>query len=139
MEIAYVSLDAAANEWPNVCKWLDHNCPGWTLAHHHSNKIGNFRTGEGIGYRPTDEVTATLKMTANQAIIMKLFYTDAAIRWSGMAWSTDERVLACEMAEYNGYWREMPAELMGESTYAMIKRRLAEISAAEQRQVRRRA
>lgn len=125
MEIAYAVIEAPASDWPEVCGWLDHNCPGWLLANHHSQHIERFRKGgKDLAFRDDDPVAQTVKVSAKEATILKLFFEKVDIRWSGEEMTVEERMVAVELAEYNGYWREMGCELLGETTIRMIKQRV---------------
>lgn len=125
MEISYIMFDRTAADWVKLCKWLDKNAPGWTLANYHSNNIDNVRAGSSaMVYHSSQMVMHKIKVTAEQGVIIKLFHDDAVNVWTGEELTVEERVVACELAEYNGYWREMPAELLGEATINMIKSRV---------------
>ena len=125
MEIAYIKLSHTPADWAKLCVWLDDNCPGWTLANYHSHMIDSLRLGStGMVYHADMKATYQIKTTKDQAVLVKLFHEDADIVWSGEALSDDARILACEMAEYNGDWREMPAELLSKTTIRMIQSRL---------------
>lgn len=141
MEIAYTNLSRTPADWAKLCVWLDENCPGWMLANYHSNNIDALRAGStAMVYQANQTVDRKIKTTKEQAVIVKLFHEDAEIVWSGEALSADVCVAACQMAEYNGYWREMPAELLGETTIRMIKSKLTKaIRREELRDTRRRA
>lgn len=140
LEISYVMFDRTPADWAKLCKWLDRNAPGWMLANYHSNNIENVRAGSNaMVYRPDQTVKHKIKVTAEQGVIIKLFHDDAVDVWTGEEMTVEERVVACELAEYNGYWREMPAELLGAATIAMIKRKVREISRREERANARRA
>lgn len=128
MKIAYVKLRAFVSEWPDLCKWLDYNCRGWTLANRHSADIEKYRTGRGLGFSSVSNILETVKVTDEQGTIIKLFHPHAEIRWCGEEMSCDERMIACQMSEYNGHWREFPAELLGESTIGIIKNRVRELN-----------
>ena len=133
MKISYVSLERTPADWAKLCVWLDANCPGWTLANYHSNNIEAIRSGSTtMVYRADQTVAHKIKVTVEQGVVIKLFHDDAVNVWTGEEMTVEERVVACELAEYNGYWREMPAELLGATTIAMIKRKVRETLRREQ-------
>lgn len=122
MEIAYTLIRQTSREWIDLCVWLDTNCPGWKLAHYHSKYIKSVRDGSvapGIA-----RLTRLIKTTKEQAVKIKLFHDDVETIWSGEALPDEVCIEACELAEYSGYWKEMPVELMSEATIEMAKDRV---------------
>lgn len=122
MKVAFVKMGAVASDWPALCDWLDKTCHGWSLAHHHRDKIESYRLGTvGWAY----EINyAVIKVSEEQAVLILLFREHTSITWRGEAMSDDERIMGAELSEYRGGWAEFPAELLSESTKSMIRRSL---------------
>lgn len=130
MNIAYFDIPTTNEEVAELCRWLDGSAPGWMLSSSHRERIVNVRSGN-LTYPGAQGTKLRVRVSDKGAVLIKLFRDDAVELYAGPAASDDERIVGCELAEYNGPWEEFSLELNSSTVRQMVKERMNMIETAD--------